>query len=1474
MYTISIRNMTQVNSTEIIIYSDEAVDTAFKIESANIQMEEGRAGSLNMKVPVGNVGYDYFEELSTQVIVRKDTVTNNPDKVYWIGRLLSVKLDFNNSKELVFEGIFNYLMDTIQLPSKSTCSLSEWVTFLLDNHNAVCTASGEIYKKVYKGTFDSLIDQTSHELFTNYETTQEMVENAIEYDEAHVFFRYVYDSTNGCYNLYLDFKKNYDSSGDLPVISFGQNLMDYSRTYEVDELATVIIPRGERYSDNEWTTATTGTNPTEDSNVPAELDHYRTVWSCATTSDHTLHDYRVYTTDTVNLNKFGYVCKTIDFNEIRDPNTLLQLAQNYLANQKWIKLTIEISAFDMKLLSPDLNINDISIGKMIHCISLPHGLNYYYPCTGISEDILDITGSTYTLGTGDVKYLTDAQRNIDDKLKDLVRKNIDRENILTQNILNKPTNAFTNIWESIDAVEQESEEGILTVRTEAKSNVLNILNVFDSDLNRNNKGYVHFITEERDYSIDEGVLTLADLKARVNTYFPDTTTSGSYKLSDFWTHLETYMDDENYMVVVLLGSNLYETAIGIFGYTQGTVDGHKVPYYNTPSDTRYTSPAKYFVNGNSSNYYLTRGGFKSKSGSSCRFSCATSGQFFYSSNTSICNKASPAISSMNNTIPGDILPNDLTFSSNNYTVYCNRDIYTNNLQSIWRNKNFYKSLTPNPKDHITEIVISDKLDYLANDANVWRWNKTGLYCLTGGYYATHQEDFIQNPEQDGYQNANDTLRLALTADGNIVANRITAGVLNADVIRAGVIRSRQAGATTDDDNLAIDIPNGNILAKKGTLIFNSMRTISVTAEGIITLPTNEFIYISNKNCTNSNDDPVLMSVSGLAKADWRIVSGDSFGVDSAGRVYMREGIIGATGGIYSVEARNITYCTDIYNSNLGYYVWNIKFNTDASRPLMSTTGTEVTTYRFRMAHYDANNDYVFVTKLFSFEFEPGTDPVIYQDMPFYPTITPDQEYTPPFANGELFPIFYYLNDSATEDYYEQDGHRYSIYTGQTVVATATNPNKYTTYSGVRNSISGTNAGAVNIGSGYLSNGTFGQDQSFYLGGLKRSGTVAENTRTDWRFSVGSKFGVTETGNVYCTDMYARGAYLDRCTVNGRITVTSVTNLNLTSSNLIDAGSETCTIRWAANLNPTSRGDGMFEEETDFYMYIDENSELSAPPVSPKFKFTFIMPEYETSGHGGADKPVGTIEFTYNKNQASTSTPQSKLVDTRTWDDPDTGYLPSVEDGYVVLNVMVEMLTEETSSFKYIGATQLKTYPSQDTAGSDPYTYVEGYITVARVNSTPRPAVSCSVDFIGGSTKWLGGPRIPWGKVYCGELIDDVSGSSSSILYKEDVSILDSKYDDLFDRLRPVKYKFKKNRLDDNKFHTGFIMEDIGNSMKDLGINEEDFAAYNPDYENGGGSLRYNEFIALTVSQVQKLKIRINKLEQLLYEQGIIDDTDD
>lgn len=88
-----------------------------------------------------------------------------------------------------------------------------------------------------------------------------------------------------------------------------------------------------------------------------------------------------------------------------------------------------------------------------------------------------------------------------------------------------------------------------------------------------------------------------------------------------------------------------------------------------------------------------------------------------------------------------------------------------------------------------EILIMDT-KYINTATKVWRWNINGLGYSSTGYYGEYGT--------------------AITMDGQIVANFITTGLLTANVIRAGVIRSK-------NDNLSIDLDNGIVNFTKGII---------------------------------------------------------------------------------------------------------------------------------------------------------------------------------------------------------------------------------------------------------------------------------------------------------------------------------------------------------------------------------------------------------------------------------------------------------------------------------------------------------------------------------------------------------------------------------------------------------------------------------------------------------------------------------
>lgn len=118
----------------------------------------------------------------------------------------------------------------------------------------------------------------------------------------------------------------------------------------------------------------------------------------------------------------------------------------------------------------------------------------------------------------------------------------------------------------------------------------------------------------------------------------------------------------------------------------------------------------------------------------------------------------------------------------------------------------YIVTTVNANGQPIELLITDNLN-LNQAVNIWRWNLGGLAHSSNGY---------NGPFND----------VAITQDGKINASMIMTGILNANVIRAGII--------TDEDGLNYwNLDSGQFVTQQGTL-----GSFAITNNGIKRTRTN------------------------------------------------------------------------------------------------------------------------------------------------------------------------------------------------------------------------------------------------------------------------------------------------------------------------------------------------------------------------------------------------------------------------------------------------------------------------------------------------------------------------------------------------------------------------------------------------------------------------------------------------------------
>jgi hypothetical protein len=114
--------------------------------------------------------------------------------------------------------------------------------------------------------------------------------------------------------------------------------------------------------------------------------------------------------------------------------------------------------------------------------------------------------------------------------------------------------------------------------------------------------------------------------------------------------------------------------------------------------------------------------------------------------------------------------------------------------------------------------------------------------------------------------------------------------------------------------------------------------------------------------------------------------------------------------------------------------------------------------------------------------------------------------------------------------------------------------------------------------------------------------------------------------------------------------------------------------------------------------------------------------------------------------------------------------------------------------------------------------------------------------------------------------EDIVSSLSDASRKHDIELLDDRYDVFFDNLTSRRFKYNHGTSD--RYHTGYITNEVQTALRAAAVDEREFAAictFDKGTEDEVSALRYSEFISLNTWQIQKLKSRVSELEAKLKE---------
>ena len=330
--------MYSIYADGVCIYNDVFSLDDMKVVTPKLTLEDSAAGSLEMTLPHTNKAYDTIIRMVTEISVKKH------GEEIWSGRVLSESKDFWNNRVLYCEGELAYFNDSVQPPAEYTGkSIREYLEQLISVHNAKIGANRQFAIGAV-----TVVDENFPTYYTNYEKTMELLNALVETYGGHLRVRKV-DGVR-----YLDYLKEYPDTCSQ-VIQFGSNLIDFTRNWDSTEYATAIVPLGNRLDES-----------------PIEaLDAYLTVES--------VNNGSLYVQSDEAVKNYGWIVKTVTWDDVSDPAALLEKAKEYLADLQFDNLELELSALDLHYL--DVNTEAVKLLDEIRVISRPHGLDRLFPVT-------------------------------------------------------------------------------------------------------------------------------------------------------------------------------------------------------------------------------------------------------------------------------------------------------------------------------------------------------------------------------------------------------------------------------------------------------------------------------------------------------------------------------------------------------------------------------------------------------------------------------------------------------------------------------------------------------------------------------------------------------------------------------------------------------------------------------------------------------------------------------------------------------------------------------------------------------------------------------------------------------------------------------------------------------------------------------------------------------------------------------------
>lgn len=328
-----------------------------------ITQEANKAGTFSFTIPPTHPKYSLIRKRLDLIEVYRD------DELLFEGVCTEDGTDFFNQRKIDCEGSLTFLNDSTLRPAhRQGLTVRQLLTAYISEHNA----SVEAMKQFTVGIVTVTDPNDYITCYTNYNSTMtEIKEDLVDDLGGYLRVR----KQNG--TRYLDYLAESPRQNEQEI-KLGSNLLDFSKTHDMTEVATVLIPLGAKLAE---------------SSIEG-LDERLTVETAA--SD-TMHPAGAdYIESTGAIATYGRIEKVVTWDDVTTASNLLAKGEAYLQDVQFESLVLEVKAFDLGL--TDSEFQKFRLLDTVRVVSAPHGLNREFEITKMTINLNAPQNDSITLG--------------------------------------------------------------------------------------------------------------------------------------------------------------------------------------------------------------------------------------------------------------------------------------------------------------------------------------------------------------------------------------------------------------------------------------------------------------------------------------------------------------------------------------------------------------------------------------------------------------------------------------------------------------------------------------------------------------------------------------------------------------------------------------------------------------------------------------------------------------------------------------------------------------------------------------------------------------------------------------------------------------------------------------------------------------------------------------------------------------------